>query len=371
MAEHSMLGASSAHRWIVCTPSAVLESKEPSKDTPYSLEGTAAHEEAADFLLGKKTGKPKYEIELYLDYIKTELNELSGKGIQAELVVESRLEFSNWVPGGFGTGDAIILHDEGIEIIDLKYGQGVPVSAVGNRQLKLYALGAIQTYGGLYENIKTIKITIVQPRLDSITSQSFTLDELLRFGEEIKPIALKASKGEGDLIPGHHCQFCKMAGKCRARAESVKELKPYYSQPVSVLTNTDVANILPQLDQVERWIKDVKEYATNELLAGRSIQGYKLVEGRSLRKYSDNLKVAQKLKEEGYAEAIIFKKELIGVSEMEKLLGKKTFNELLAPFIEKPVGKATLVPESDKRPAINLDPNESAAIKAALADDED
>lgn len=369
---HALLSASSASRWLVCTPSAVLGEKEPETTSPFAEEGGRAHAEAESILravqgaiatdnrvaiakavkaaLGAKT---EYEIGPYIRYVLERFTELEARDQTAVLLVEIKVDFSNYVPEGFGTADALLIQGDTVEVIDLKYGKGVAVQAVDNPQLRLYALGALQLLDRLYE-ITNVKTTIVQPRLDSLTSEEISVNELKRWGEEIvRPQAELAAKGEGLFVPGRHCKFCKIAGKCRAQSLQARQLVPASVKPeVATLTASEVANYLQQAEQVESFIKALRERALADLLEGQQISGYKLVEGRANRRYKNELAVVEALTKAEYDPAILYKKQLIGITDMEKLLGAKKFKELLGDLVEKPAGSPTLVPDTDKRPAL-------------------
>jgi len=267
----------------------------------------------------------------------------------ATVLLEQRLDFSPWVPEGFGTGDAVIITDNRLEIVDLKYGKGVPVSAECNPQLRLYALGAINEFGMLYD-FKTVRTTIVQPRLDNISSEELAVEELLQWGETVKPIAWQAFTGKGDFHAGDHCRFCRARYTCRARAEANLELAKYDFQEPEALTVEEIGEILYKAEELQQWVKDIKEYALIQAYQhGVKFPGWKVVEGRSVRKITDEEAVAERLRREGYEP---YKQVLYTLTEFEKMIGKKRFNEIAGDLIEKPAGKPTLVPESDKRPEI-------------------
>lgn len=353
--EHALLSASSAYRWLLCTPSAVLAAHEPQTTSVYAEEGTRAHAAAEQILSTVHKAEDvemamsvplEYEIAPYINYVLVKyLEHPNGK-----LLVEQRVDFSEYVPGGFGTSDAVLITDEILEIVDLKYGKGVAVSAYENPQMRLYALGTLKILEGFY-SFKKIRMTIVQPRLENVSTEEISIEELKEWGEiVVKPAAEQAARGEGLFVPGEHCRFCPLSGKCRAQSLQASHMAPVaLTKTSTTLTPAEVGHLLPQIDQVEQFIKAVKEYAINELMEGREIPGYKLVEGRSVRQYKDDLKVAETLKKAGYAEALIYDRKLIGITAMEKLLSKKTFNTLLGDLVEKPAGKPTLAPESDKR----------------------
>lgn len=373
---HALLSASGSKRWLSCTPSAQLE--DPFKETKsdYAEEGSFAHALAELRLnkalcnmkpsvykkrLGEMEKDPFYSTSMadYIDQYVTLIGERYMGAIKdcpdTLVLLEQKLDFSEWVPDGFGTGDVIIIADGVLEIIDLKYGQGVPVSAVGNTQMKLYALGAINQYGLLYD-FDCIRMTIVQPRLDSISSDDYSVSALLKWGDEVvKPLAKKAMAGEGEFVPGDHCQFCKAKAQCRARANANLEMAKYDFQEPALLTNDEIAAILAKADALQKWAGDVQSYALDQAENhGIKFSGWKLVEGRSNRQYTDKEAVAAKLKLEGYASDKIYQpQEILGITAMEKAIGKKLFEGYLEGLVIKPAGKPALVPEGDKRPEIS------------------
>lgn len=364
--KHALLGASSSARWLVCTPSARLEAMFPDEQSPYAAEGTIAHDLAESILRHKLEGKkaPKlddYSTEMveavnrYVDICEEKVNESRARSSDAEAMIEARLDFSRWVPDGFGTGDMVIVADGILEVIDLKYGKGVPVSAIENTQMRLYALGAYDINEFLYD-IKSVRMTIVQPRLDSISTDEMALEELLDWGEEIKPIAQRAFRGEGECTPCDYCNFCKARHTCRALADTC--LTAFYKDGGKLnqlLTDSEVSDILAMKDLITKWIKGVYDFAYEKALSGeKQWPGYKLVEGTSRRTITDPEAAAKTLLDNGYKEEDIFKpRELEGITNLQKVLGKKGVTEYLEAFIDKPEGKPTLVPDSDKRPAIN------------------
>ena len=364
--KHALLGASSSARWLVCTPSARLEAMFPDEQSPYAAEGTIAHDLAESILRHKLEGKkaPKlddYSTEMieavnrYVDICEEKVNESRARSSDAEAMIEARLDFSRWVPDGFGTGDIVIVADGILEVIDLKYGKGVPVSAIENTQMRLYALGAYDINEFLYD-IKSVRMTIVQPRLDSISTDEMALEELLDWGEEIKPIAQRAFRGEGECTPCDYCNFCKARHTCRALADTC--LTAFYKDGGKLnqlLTDSEVSDILAMKDLITKWIKGVYDFAYEKALSGeKQWPGYKLVEGTSRRTITDPEAAAQTLLDNGYKEEDIFKpRELEGITNLQKVLGKKGVTEYLEAYIDKPEGKPTLVPDSDKRPAIN------------------
>ena len=364
--KHALLGASSSARWLVCTPSARLEAMFPDEQSPYAAEGTVAHDLAEAILRHKLEGKkaPKlddYSAEMieavnrYVDICEEKVNEARARSSDAEAMIEARLDFSRWVPEGFGTGDMVIVADGILEVIDLKYGKGVPVSAVENTQMRLYALGAYDVNEYLYD-IKTVRMTIVQPRLDSVSTDEMSLEELLDWGEDIKPIAQRAWEGGGECTPCDYCNFCKARHTCRALADTC--LDTFYKNGGKLnqlLTDREVSDILAMKDLITKWIKGVYDFAYEKALSGeKQWPGYKLVEGTSRRTITDPDAAAKTLLDNGYKEEDIFKpRELEGITNLQKVLGKKGVAEYLEAYSEKPEGKPTLVPERDKRPAIN------------------
>lgn len=377
MGEHALLSASSSHRWLHCTPSAVLERNFEDKTSFAAAEGTAAHSMSEHKLrefLKLKTKKPtsKYDsqelehyTDVYIEYACELIAEAYARSSDPIALIEQRLDFSNYVPEGFGTGDLVIVADGILDVVDLKYGKGVRVSAEDNPQLKLYALGALALYDDLYD-IKAVRMTICQPRLDNFSTYELSVDELIYWAEtELKPKATLAIKGEGEFDPGDYCRFCRARATCRARTERNLELAKLDFKLPALLTDEEMAVVMAKVDELKRWATDVWEYAEAEALSGRKKwSGFKVVTGRSTRKYSDETTVVAKLLTTGkYTEADLYSRKILGITAMETLLGKKQFTELLGALVEKPPGKPTLVAESDKRKA--WDPNDSAKVDFA------
>ena len=267
-----------------------------------------------------------------------------------EILIEQRLDFSKWVPEGFGTGDCVIVADSELHVIDYKHGLGVLVSAEGNSQMMCYALGALELFDGIYD-IQTVKMTIFQPRRDNVSTYEISKEELLKWGNEVlAPTAQLAFNGEGEFHAGEHCQFCRVKATCRKRAEENLKLAQYdFEMPIN-LNDTEIAAILLQVDELVSWANDIKEYALQQALSGTEYTGFKVVEGRSTRKYTDEDAVAFIVKDHGFDP---YEKKLLGITAMTSLLGKKKFEELLSGLIAKPPGKPTLVPNTDKRPAMS------------------
>lgn len=364
---HAVLSASASSRWLACPPSAKLNAEIPDTTTDYAREGTCAHELAeykVNKLLGIEAKDPTenldfYDSEMedctesYAQYIAEQISKYSDPVV----MVEQRLDFSRYVPGGFGTGDCIIVADDVLTVIDYKHGKGVPVSAENNSQMMLYALGALKLFDSLYD-IKEICMVIFQPRIENVSESVISVSDLLHWAEnELKPKAELAAKGEGKFCAGEHCRFCKVKATCRKRAEYNLTLAQYDFAPAATLEDREIEAILEKADVLTAWAADVKEYALSQALAGKQWAGYKVVEGRSNRKYTDEKAVAEAVRaigENPYSEP-----EILGITAMTKLLGgKKKFDELLSKYVCKPQGKPTLVPASDKRKAWNPAQNE-------------
>ncbi|BDR75250.1 DUF2800 domain-containing protein [Clostridium tetani] len=374
MAAHALLSASGASRWLACPPSARLEEQFENVSSEFAKEGTLAHELGELNLklnLGEITKRkfnseikkieenelftkdmPDY-VEIYVDTCMEKVAEAKAKTPDALFKIEQRLDFSEWVPEGFGTGDFVIIADGTMEICDLKYGKGVPVSAIDNKQMRLYALGAIAEFSFLYD-IEKIKMTIIQPRLDSISTDEMMIEELLKWAEEeLKPTAKLAYEGKGEFCAGEHCRFCKANAVCKARADKNMELAQYDFQEPNTLDNNDIAFILSRVDELIKWAADVQEYALGQALQGEEFEGFKVVEGRSNRKWTDESKIGEILLGRGFLENVIYTKKLTGITNMEKAIGKKEVTRLLGDYIIKPQGKPTLAPITDKRPVYN------------------
>lgn len=372
MRKHAILSPSSAERWLNCTPSARMEEKFPDKTSVYASEGTLAHslgelilrrytrmvtEEEFNQAIAAIEADEQYSesmydyAEQYASFVLEQLYEAQGHTPDAKLLLEYRLDMTEWVPEGFGTGDAVILADNEMHLIDFKYGKGVAVSATRNRQMMLYALGALHSFGFLYD-IDTVKLTIFQPRIDNISPWEISVKELFEWAEkELKPLAKLAYNGEGEFVPGPHCGFCKAKAICKALYnENMKIAKHDFADP-AIVTDTEITEVLSKAKQITDWLKAVEEYALAEALKGKQWPGYKVVEGRSNRKYSDEEKVKDALIHAGYSEDDILTIKLQGITAITKLLGKSKFTALVEPLLIKPPGAPTLVPESDKRPA--------------------
>lgn len=375
MAAHAILSASSSKRWMTCPPSARLEQQFTDPGSEYAAEGSFAHALAEHKLRSyvEPVSKSKretdyarlqkdrfysadleYYVDIYVDFVKERINAALSKTKDAVIMLEQRLDYSSWVPDGFGTGDVVIVTDGTVEVIDLKFGKGVPVDAEGNTQMRLYGLGAYNDLSMLY-NTDAVTMTIHQPRLDSVTTDTISADDLLRWAEEIvKPAAQLAFAGKGEFKAGDHCQFCKAKATCRARADYNLEMAKFDFQDPLLLTDEEIGEILGRAEELQAWAKDIQAHALAEAEKGKKWPGWKLVEGRSNRKYTDLAEVAKVLKAAGYAEDKIYApREVWGITAMEKEITKKQFNTLLADLVIKPAGKPVLVQESDKRPEIS------------------
>ena len=369
MPKHAYLSASASHRWLACPPSAKLCAMEEDRGSPYAQQGTDAHE-LCQYMVEKALGYDVrdptedltwYDAEMqeaaegYAAFVMEQVTEARKLCKDPLVCIEQTLDFSKWVEHGFGTGDCVIVADDLLHIIDYKYGVGVLVEATDNSQLKCYALGALDTFGDLYD-IRRIRLTIYQPRRGNVDTFELTTKELLSWADEVlAPTARLAYEGEGEYTAGDHCQFCKAKAYCRKRAEYSMELARYDFAEAPTLDAAEIAAILPQIDALVSWAEDIKDYALRQALSGEKFPGYKLVEGRSNRKYSDEATVARVVLDAGYDP---YEKKLLGITAMTKQLGKKKFEELLSGLVIKPQGKPVLAPETDKRPELNTAQND-------------
>ena len=370
--KHARLSASSAFRWINCPGSVALSDQCPTPaSSSYADEGTLAHaigelklryvnDEISKRQLNAKM-KPLLQSEYYCGemeeatgyYADAVIEALEAAGEDAELMIEQQFSLDRWVPEGFGTSDAVVIGGGVIQVIDLKYGKGIKVDARNNPQLRLYGLGAANLFDSLYD-FDTVRMTIIQPRLDHISTEELPLSELLAWAEDdVKPRAQMAMDGTDYTAVGDWCRFCPAKAVCRKRAEyNLSIAKDDFRNP-PLLSDEEIGEVLRRADELQHWVKDVGDYALEQALAGKQYDGWKLVEGRSVRKYADDLKVAEALKAAGYDEAMLYERKLYGISAMEKIVGKKRLTETLGDLIMKPAGKPVLVPESDNREAIN------------------
>ncbi len=366
--QHALLSASGAHRWLNCTPSARLEENFENKQTVYTQEGTLAHE-LAELKLRKNyetMSTRKFNSELkkikenelykpemdnhtdtYAEYIKQIMYTSKAPCI----FIEYKTDYSKYAKEGFGTTDCVIIEGNTLHVIDFKYGQGVAVSAENNPQMMLYALGIYEANSIIYD-IKNVVLAIIQPRLDSISEWNISIEDLIKWGNEVVvPKAEDAFAGIGDFIPGEYCRFCKAKGECRARAEAnLQAIEIRKTVDKNLLANDEIGVILKQCTDVEDWLKDLRDTALNKILNGEKIEGWKAVEGRSNRVITNIDEAFELLKKAGFDEAVLYERKPLSLTELEKLVGKKKFAELLADYIEKPKGKPALVDSSDKRP---------------------
>lgn len=402
---HALLSASSAHRWLVCTAAPHFEENFPDGTSTYAEEGTLAHSVCELFArkkftimstrkfnaeLKKLKDKPLFQEEMlktaeaYVEYLTEKA--MSFAAIP-HVAMEVKVDLTEYIPDGFGTCDCVMVGGDTLHITDYKHGKGVPVSAVGNPQMRLYALGALRLYRAVYgDKIKQVSMGICQPRLSETASEdALTVEELLVWGDSIKPTAKEAYDGPGKFCPGDHCRFCKGKVQCRARAAHFASFSEYASLDLAgrltaeeikkrevaksygvnlppILSNAEVADLLVQAEGLASWYKDLQEYATGALLAGDEVPGWKLVEGRSNRAFTSVDDAVQALIAAGYEEAMIYDRKPKTLTEIEKMLGKKAFNDLLSGFVKKPQGKPTLAPLSDKREEFNPGAAEFAGV---------
>lgn len=365
MSDHAVLSASGAHRWLNCLPSARLELEFVNNESSAAAEGTAAHalcEHKLKKALHMRSKRPvsvynsdemEEHSDAYVEFVMEQLELAKQSCTDPLILIEQRLDFSCYVPQGFGTGDCIIIADKKLHIIDFKYGMGVLVDAVDNPQMKLYALGALEIYDSLYD-IEEVSMTIFQPRRENVSTWTIRVEALKDWAEkELKPKAKKAYDGEGEYLPGEWCTFCRAAVKCRARAEEKLKLAQSEFKLPPLLTDSEIEEVLSKLSDLTKWANEIIAYATDAAVNhGKEWHGFKVVEGRSVRKYKDEDAVAEVAKANGYKD--IFRQSLITLTEMERLMGKSKFEKILGDLIYKPPGKPTLVPLSDKRPAMNV-----------------
>lgn len=362
--KHAVLSASSSERWLNCPPSARLCEAYEDKGSDYAAEGTDAHS-LCEFRLKQVLGIPAddpienlswYNEEMedcaagYAAYVSELLETAKQTCADPVILIEQRVDFSRWVQDGFGTADCIVIADGVLNIVDYKHGKGVEVSAVNNPQMMLYALGALEIFDGIYD-IDSVRMTIYQPRKSNISVCVMGKDGLLEWAQnDLTYKAKLAYEGGGDFHCGEWCRFCKAKAECRERAEANLALARYDFEKPPLLTDEEIADILDKVDALAAWAADVKEYALRQAVSGTAFPGWKLVEGRSNRKYTSEAAVAAAVEGSGFDP---YEKKLLGITAMQKLLGKSRFEELLAPYIEKPQGRPTLVRSSDKRPEWN------------------
>lgn len=404
--KHALLSASSASRWLVCTAAPRFEEGLPESTSTYAEEGRLAHAIAELKALKKFTVMTSRTYTTRLNKLKKEalydpemdkttdlyLEHLTEQAMLYDssptVAAEVKVDFGEYVPEGFGTCDCVMIGGDTLSITDYKHGKGVPVSAVGNPQMRLYALGALKRYAPVFgDTIKRVRMTIDQPRLDSYTSDIITVEELKAWGESIKPIAQKAFSGLGEFVPGEHCRFCRGKAQCRARAnvntalEDFKDCVPagkwnaraeahvsadgvVNGTPPQLLSDAEIGDLLIRGQQLVQWYKDLEEYATRALLDGKPIEGWKLVAGRSNRTFTDQDAAIKAVIAAGYDEALVYDRKPKTLSELEKLMGKAEFAEKIGSFVVKPLGKPTLALATDKREAYNPAASDFAGVVA-------
>lgn len=378
--KHALLSASGAYRWLACPPSARLEQKfeetSPETSSVYADEGTLAHELSELFLrnffkdISQKvydeerskliksplyTSEMDYEVEKYTTFVIEEFDNSKKITPDAKLLIEKRFDFSHIIEQGFGTGDTCILSDRKFSIIDLKYGKGIKVDAKDNPQLMLYALGAIREFDILYD-FEEVELIIVQPRLDHVSRWTIKLDKLQEWAEKVvKPIAEKASQGKGLQKAGDHCKFCKVKAMCATLAAKNVALAKHEFKDPHLLTEKQLLDVYKQQPMLVDWVNSVADYLLSEALKGKKWEGYKLVEGKSNRRWLEENKVIEVLKKAEFDPTKFMVTKLAGITDIEQLVGKKEFSTILGDLVVKPQGKPTLVPDSDKRPAMGLE----------------
>lgn len=373
---HALLCASGSKRWLSCPPSARLEENFPDNETEAAQEGTLAHSIAevnlnayladTDVSLPEEITANRFYSKSMLDYV-AEYTDLGIEKINtalkldkdAHIAVEQKIDYGGWAQEGFGTGDLVIITGDYIEIVDLKYGKGVPVSAAGNTQMRMYALGLYDEFYWLY-GFEKVHMTIVQPRNGGISEEEISIEELLNWGETVvKPKARLAFKGEGELCAGKWCRFCRAAKRCRAYADYCMELARLDFKDPDLLTDEELAESLRRIDDLVKYANNLKHYALAQALSGNVLPGFKLVEGRSSRKYTNTEAVIERLIFADYAPEDYFKpQELKSLTELTKSIGKKAVDTVLSDLIIKPPGKPALVPEDDPRPEYNCVEND-------------
>ena len=372
---HALLSASSSHRWLNCPPSARLCEDYEDKGSEYAQEGTDAHslcEHKLKAALGMDSANPTETLSFYSEemeqcacdyaaYVMELVAEAKETCKDPVVLVEQRLDFSRFVQEGFGTGDCVIIADGTLYIVDYKHGKGVEVSAVDNPQMMLYALGALELFDGIYD-IDTVQMAIFQPRRDNVSVCVMAKDDLLAWAEgELAEKAKLAYDGEGGFACGDWCRFCKAKAACRKRAEYNLEMAKYDFAMPATLEDAEIAAILARADELSSWAEDVQEFALQQALGGVRYEGWKLVRGRSNRKYTDEAAVAEAVKKAGFNP---YEEKLLGITAMTAALGKKKFADIIekAGLTEKPPGKPALVPASDKRQEMEL-PDRAASAQ--------
>lgn len=361
-AKHAILSPSASHIWLRCSRAPRMCEGLPDQQTDYARQGTQAHtlcQYKLEKALGYEVKDPRAELDLldeemescsddYVQFVMQLLTDMRQTCSDPVILIEQRLDFSEWVPEGFGYGDCILVADGAMHVIDFKYGEGVLVDARGNSQMMCYALGAINLLDNLYD-INSVSMTIFQPRRENVSTWKQDKFELLGWADTVlKPAADLAYKGEGSFCAGEHCRFCRARATCRARAEYNLELARYDFAMPDTLEDDEISAILSKIDSLTSWAADIREYALSQALSGKHFEGFKVVNGRSVRRYTSETDVAKAVSDAGFDP---YERSILGITAMTKLLGKKRFEEILGQFVTKAPGKPTLVPESDKRQA--------------------
>lgn len=381
--KHALLSASSAHRWLYCQRSARLEETLPDTTSKAAKEGTLAHSLCElklrhyfftpDFskrkfnaAVKKLQKDPLWQAEMdrytdeYLEYVKSAALAMPS---EPTVRIEQRVDYSAYAPGGFGTADCLLIGNRTLTVIDFKYGKGVPVSTEGNPQLSLYALGAYEAYKLLYD-VQKVRLVVIQPRLDNVSEWETTLDELLAFGAFVKPRADLAFKGEGDFHPSPEtCRFCRAGATCRARSDHNVKVAFGIGELPPLITDAEVGERLSELEDVVKYQKTLQDYALKRCLAGAEIPGWKAVEGRASRVWTDQDEALDALEGAGIEKALLYNTVPLTLAQIEKELGKKTFDELAGKYVTRTPGKPALVSASDKREAITNKVTAEAAFK--------
>lgn len=358
--DHAILSPSASNIWLRCTRAPRMCENIPDQQTDYARQGTQAHtlcQYKLEKALGYDVKDPRAELDLldeemescsddYVQFVMQLLTEMRQTCSDPVILIEQRLDFSEWVPGGFGYGDCILVADGAMHVIDFKYGEGVLVDARDNSQMMCYALGAINLLDNLYD-INSVSMTIFQPRRENVSTWTQDKFELFGWADSVlKPAADLAYKGEGTFCAGEHCRFCRARATCRARAEYNLELARYDFAMPDTLEDDEISAILSKIDSLTSWAADIREYALTQALSGKHFEGFKVVNGRSVRRYTSETDVAKAVTDAGFDP---YERSILGITAMTKLLGKRRFEEILGQFVIKAPGKPTLVPESDKR----------------------
>lgn len=367
--KHAVLSASSSHRWLACPPSALLCARERDSPGAFAQQGTDAHS-LCEYKVRKALGMDAEDPTENLTYLDEEMSDATDQYTQFVMeqvaaarehckdpvvLVEQRLDFSQWVPEGFGTGDCVIVADDVLTVIDFKYGLGILVSARENTQMMCYALGALTMFDEIYD-IHEVQMMIFQPRRENVSTYAMTRDELLAWAENtLAPTARLAAEGKGEFCAGAHCVFCKVKAVCRKRADENMALASFDLADPALLTDEEIETVLGKAEDLAAWVSDIKDYALQQALSGKDWTGWKLVEGRSSRKYVNEDAAAEAVRAAGFDP---YEHRVLGITAMTRLLGRSRFDELLGSLVTRSQGRPTLVPQSDKRPAMHTAAND-------------